>query len=115
MCECAICLSMAEHYRVGINLSKLDKTAFTESKSGDKWLNLTLWRNADGVDQYGGLGRVKQDLGMDRKGEDSEIVGNFKAFSTSQNQVSRPAQQPVAKVDYSATEPTEIEDTDIPF
>ena len=99
-----------EHYKVGINVSKLDKTAFSTANNGDIWMNVTLWRNKDGEDQYGQIGLAKQDLGKDRQAEqrDTPIIGNFKAFSTSQNQVSRPAQQ-------EAEPSTTDDDSDIPF
>lgn len=61
--------------RLKINLSKLDKTAFFEGKTG-KMCDLTVFVN-DEPDQYGNDASVKQDLGKDRRSE-SQYVGNGK-------------------------------------
>ena len=65
--------------RVKINVSKIDRSAIYEGKNG-KYLDLVLWDNKDGVDQYGNDGFVTQDIGKERRlaGEKGEILGNWK-------------------------------------
>jgi len=64
---------------VKINVSKIDKTALFEGKNG-KYLDLVLWENRDGADQYGNDGFVTQDIGKARReaGEKGPIIGNWK-------------------------------------
>lgn len=64
---------------VNINAAKIDKTGLVEGKKG-KYLNLVLWENRDGVDQYGNAGFVTQDLGKERReaGEKGAILGNYR-------------------------------------
>ena len=64
---------------LSINTGKIDKTALYEGRNG-KYLNLTLFENRDGPDQYGNDGFIVQDIGKDRRdrGEKGPIIGNWK-------------------------------------
>jgi hypothetical protein len=92
---------------VRINVSKIDKSAIYEGKNG-KYVDLVLFENRDGEDQYGNLGFVTQDLGKERRlaGEKGPIIGNFKEIGQPKQEQSAPA--PTA---HSAPD----EHDDIPF
>jgi hypothetical protein len=64
---------------IRIDVTKIDKSAIYEGKSG-KYIDLVMFDNREGADQYGNLGFVTQDLGKDRRlaGERGAILGNWK-------------------------------------
>ena len=64
---------------IKINVSKIDKDALYTGKNG-KYLDLVLFENKDGEDQYGNHGFVTQDLPKSRRdaGEKGPILGNWK-------------------------------------
>jgi len=64
---------------IKINVSKIDKDALYQGKNG-KYLDLVLFENKDGVDQYSNDGFVVQDLPKSRRdaGERGPIIGNWK-------------------------------------
>lgn len=64
---------------IRINVTRIDKSAIYEGKNG-KYLDLVLFDNKDGVDQYGNNGFVTQDIGKERRlaGEKGPILGNWK-------------------------------------
>ena len=64
---------------IRINVSKIDKSAIYEGKNG-KYVDLVMFENRDGEDQYGNLGFVTQDIGKERRlaGERGPILGNWK-------------------------------------
>jgi hypothetical protein len=64
---------------VKINVSRIDKSAIYEGKNG-KYVDLVLFDNRDGTDQYGNDGFVTQDIGKERReaGEKGPILGNWK-------------------------------------
>jgi len=70
--------------RIKINLSKVDEAAIFNGKNGARYLDLVVWENRDGVDQYGNSHRVDQDIGQDRRkaGEKAPILGNGKTFGS---------------------------------
>ena len=76
---------------ININTGRIDKTALFDGKNG-KYLNLVLFENKGGPDQYGNDGFVTQDLGKERRmaGEKSVILGNWKHVGTSAPQQSSP-------------------------
>lgn len=65
--------------KISINVTKIDKTAIVPGKNG-KYMDLVLWENKAGEDQYGNHGFVTQDLGKARReaGERGAILGNWK-------------------------------------
>lgn len=65
------------NYKVKLDVSKLDKSAFFKGAKGT-YVDLVLWENRDGEDQYGNTHSVKQDLGKDRRDEKTPYVGNAK-------------------------------------
>jgi hypothetical protein len=70
--------------KLNINLSKIDKTAFFISQTGNKFIDLIIH---DRPDQYGNDGFVTQDIGKERRlaGERGPIVGNWKRIATKQD------------------------------
>ena len=94
-------------HTIKINVTKIDKTALFPGKNG-KYLDIVLWENKDGEDQYGNAGFITQDIGKERRdaGEKGAIIGNWK-------QKDKPAPKPQATPGF-ATQQDEPED-DIPF
>ena len=80
--------------RCKIDVTKIDKSALFEGKTGAKYLDLTLLENRNGPDKYGNDWMVTQDIGQERRknGEKGPILGNGKNIVTGQQP--RPAQQP---------------------
>ena len=98
---------MQEALKITIKLKMLDKTAFFENKNGELMASLLIWPNRNGEDQWGNVATVKQDMGAERKGEPSPILGNAK---TLRKRKDAPAPAP------KQTLKSEFEDADeIPF
>jgi hypothetical protein len=62
---------------ITIDVTKIDKSALFKGKKGI-YLTVVAWPNKDGVDQYGYDASVKQDLGKDRRDEQTPFIGNAK-------------------------------------
>jgi hypothetical protein len=75
---------MQEPLKISIDVTKIDKTAIYEGKKG-KYLSLVVWPNKSGEDEYGNVATVKQDLGAERKGEQTPIIGNAKPLRKRQD------------------------------
>jgi len=73
---------MQKPIRVKINVKLIDKAALYVGDKGT-YLDLTMWPSEDS--KYGDDYRVVQDLGKDRRGEKSPILGNGKFFETRQS------------------------------
>ena len=102
-------------HTIKINVSKIDKTALFEGKNG-KYLDLVLFENKDGPDQYGNHGFVTQDIGKQRReaGERGPIIGNYKEVGgTIQRQ--QPTQHQQAKQNAYQPQQDQQEEDDIPF
>ena len=96
---------MEEAIKISIDVTKIDKSAIYEGKKG-KYLSLVVWPNRNGEDEYGNIATVKQDLGAERKGEQTPIIGNAKPLRKRQDSAPKPQQ----------TLKSEFEDADeIPF
>lgn len=69
--------------KLKIDVTKIDKTALFEGKKG-KYLDITLFENRDGTDQYGNDGFIVQEISKERrdKGEKGPILGNWKHHGT---------------------------------
>ena len=93
-----------------INVTKIDKDAIKEHKSGGKYLGLVLFENKNGPDQYGYDGYVRQDLGKERRaaGEQSPIIGNWKHVGGFTKRPTVPQQQAPAKSDWDTEDNSEI-------
>lgn len=65
--------------KLKVDVTKLDKTAFFKGTKGT-YVDLAVFVNDDGPDQYGNDASVKQDLGKDRRDE-KLYVGNGKIVS----------------------------------
>ena len=97
---------MEEALKISIDVTKIDKSAIYEGKKG-KYLSLVVWPNKSGEDQFGNIATVKQDMGAERKGEPSPILGNAKLLRKRQD-APAPAPQRTLK--------SEFEDADeVPF
>jgi hypothetical protein len=85
-----------------INVSKIDKTALFEGKNG-KYLDIVLFENRDGTDQYGNDGFVVQDISKERRdaGEKGPIIGNWKRVEkkTQATRQSEPSNAPAHEDD----------------
>lgn len=76
---------MQEAIKISIDVTKIDKSAIYEGKKG-KYLSLVVWPNRNGEpDEYGNIATVKQDLGAERKGEQTPIIGNAKPLRKRQD------------------------------
>jgi len=69
---------MNEPIKITVKVNKLDKTAFFKGKNGDTYCSMIAWPNRDGEDQFGNVATIRQDLGVERKDEKAEIIGNGK-------------------------------------
>lgn len=89
-----------------INVTKIDKAALFPGKNG-KYLDIVLWENKDGPDQYSNDGFITQDIGKERReaGEKGSIIGNWK-------QKDKPAPKPQATPGFATQQD---EDSEIPF
>ena len=88
-----------EPLKITIDVKKLDKTAFFEGKKGEMYASLVVWPNKDGENQYGNVATVKQDMGAERKGEQTPIIGNAKPLRKRQD-APAPKPQQSLKADY---------------
>lgn len=76
---------MQEAIKISIDVTKIDKSAIYEGKKG-KYLSLVVWPNRNGEpDEYGNVATVKQDMGAERKGEQTPIIGNAKPLRKRQD------------------------------
>ena len=82
--------------KIKIDVSKIDKTALYKGAKGT-YLNLVIWENRDGEDQYGNHYRVDQDLPKEMRdaGKKGAILGNGKNFGEPKP-APRPQSRPVA-------------------
>jgi hypothetical protein len=65
---------MAKLLTGSINLSKIDKSRLFTGKTGDKFLNISVWLN-DENDQYGNCAGIQQST---KKDEAKIYLGNLK-------------------------------------
>ena len=103
-----------------INCSRIAKEHLYAGKNG-KYLDLALFENRDGIDQYGNDGFVTQSVGKDarERGEKGPIIGNWKRLEKRAQQPSRPAAKPQKPADPLNGAPGRdggpIDDDDVPF
>lgn len=64
---------------LSIDVTKLDKTLFYKGAKGT-YLNLVIFENQDGEDQYGNHGVVKQSTPKDDRQRKMPILGNSKNY-----------------------------------
>ena len=64
--------------KISVNLSKLPKDKITTSKTGEKWINLILWENKDGVDKFGNTHALSVSKTKEEKDQPNVYVGNGK-------------------------------------
>lgn len=76
-----------------INLSKIDKTKLFTGKTGDKWLDLTVWIN-DVPDKNGNDLSIQQQT---KKDEEKIYLGNAKYYvaKTTQSESGLPTSDPM--------------------
>lgn len=98
--------------KITFKVNKIDKTAFFKGKNGDTYCSLIAWPNKSGEDEYGNTCTIKQDVGVERRDEKTQIIGNGKPLKKRQ-EASRSA--PPANYEKLPTR-KEMEDEDIiPF
>jgi hypothetical protein len=90
-----------------INCNRIDKNHLYQGKSG-KYLDVIIWENKDGPDQYGNTHMVVQSISKEARdrGERGPIIGNAKF--TDDNQT-----QPVNQQSSAPTSPSDSDD--VPF
>ena len=67
--------------KISVNLSKLPKDKITTSKTGEKWINLILWENKDGLDKFGNTHALSVSKTKEEKDQPNVYVGNGKDSS----------------------------------
>jgi hypothetical protein len=67
--------------KISVNLSKLPKDKMTTSKTGEKWINLILWENRDGLDKFGNTHALSVSKTKEEKDQPNVYVGNGKDMS----------------------------------
>ena len=99
---------------IRINLDKIDEASIYHGKNG-RLVDIVMFDNRDGEDQYGNLGFVTQDIGKDRRiaGERGPILGNWKEIGACSAPPPREIQENSARMERVAVA-TEGDD-DIPF
>jgi hypothetical protein len=85
---------MDEAIKITVKVNKLDKTAFFKGKNGDTYCSMIAWPNKDGEDQFGNVATIRQDLGVERKDEKTEIIGNGKPLRKRSSPIQPPQQKP---------------------
>lgn len=72
---------------IKIDVTKILKEHLFTGKNGAKYLDLTVWQNRDGVDQYGNSHMVVQALPKELRdqGQKGPILGNGKTFGQQQS------------------------------
>lgn len=104
------------NYRLKIDVTKLDKSAFFKGAKGT-YVDITLWENEE-PDEYGNTHSAKQDMGKERRGEKTPYIGNAKPFGAGTSGKGRdvPASEAVRKTaPAQATQPDDGDDSDVPF
>ena len=109
---------MSKILTLKIDVTKLDKSAFFKGQKGT-YATIAVFLKDD-EDQYGNFGMVKQDLGKERKGEETPILGNVTRVY---DQGGQQRQQPVApqmdrqarQADRAFSAPMNDNDDTIPF
>lgn len=104
------------NYKVKIDVSKLDKSAFFHGKNGAIYCDLVIWENRDGEDNYGNTHSVKQDFGKDKGPERPPYVGNMKPFGRGAGRDRTPQDGYRKKEPYTPpTAPADDDSDSIPF
>jgi hypothetical protein len=103
--------------KASINVTLIDKTYLFTGKKG-KYLNIVLWENRDGPDQYGNTHYITQDVGKEarEKGIKGPIIGNAKMEGASAAPRGRPAHGGAAPPSKPAAAPTaepKVDDDDV--
>lgn len=107
---------MPKPITISINVTKILKDYIYEGKSG-KYLNLVLFENKDGPDQYGCTHVVKQDLGKEarEKGIKGPILGNAKFPTEEPYRPLDPPRRPTPSAPKKDADLDPAEEDSIPF
>lgn len=99
---------------IKIDVTKILKEHLFPGKNGAKYLDLTVWQNRDGVDNYGNTHMVVQSLPRELRdaGEKGPILGNGKTFGQAAQQQEQPKRRQSTPGRQSEPDP---DDDDIPF
>ncbi len=70
------------NYNLKIDVTKILKEHLFHGKNGAKYLDITLWENRDGEDQYGNTHMAVQSIPKELRdaGQKGPILGNAKEF-----------------------------------
>jgi len=109
---------MAKPIKLKINVTRILKEHLYEGKNG-KYLDLVVWPNKNGPDQYGNTHMVCQELGKAARdaGERGPIIGNL---TLPENEEPAPAPKPnkyerSAKQSQAESYTADMEEDSIPF
>lgn len=80
---------------LNINVEKIEKGELFKGRKGT-YMDLLLFENREGKDEYGNDGFVVQSISKERKdaGEKGPIIGNWKEVDTRANQPANPPTEP---------------------
>lgn len=97
-----------------LNVSKIDKAHLFAGKNG-KYLDIVLFQNKAGVDQYGNDGFVTQGISKEARdrGEKGAIIGNWKVVEPKGQQ--RPTVSTKPAADPLNGPPIEDDEPSVPF
>lgn len=78
--------------RIKIDVKKFLKEHFFKAKSGAIYVDVALWENRDGKDQYENDGFLTQEISKEarERGEKGPIVGNWKYLQKKQTAQEQP-------------------------
>ncbi len=91
---------------ININLDKIENKHVVKGEKGE-YLNLIMFENKNGPDQFGNDGFVVQGVSKEdrEKGIKGQILGNFKHFKPRGEQSSTPAAKPQSRPGYGDAKP----------
>lgn len=97
-----------------IDVTKIDRSAIFEGRKG-KYIDIIIWENKDGRDQYGNDGSIQQDIGKERRqaGEKGPYIGSWK--DTEQSETYQPRQQSAPRQPARGSYDVSESDDTIPF
>lgn len=101
-------------YNLKIDVTKINKDHLFHGKNGAKYLDITLWENRDGPDQYGNSHMAVQQIPKELRdaGQKGPILGNAKEFGGQSKQQAAPVRRQSTPGKPPADD---FDDSDIPF
>lgn len=101
-------------YNLKIDVTKILKEHLFTGKNGAKYLDITLWENRDGPDDYGNSHMAVQQIPKELRdaGQKGPILGNAKEFGGQSKPAPAPARRQSTPGRQAEPDP---EEDDIPF